>query len=347
MTAPFSVTAPELAAKIGGRLEGPADGPPITGVSAIAESGPEHVTFLGNPKYAAKLDACPARAALVPETYRGGFAGARIVVEDPSLAFVEVVKMFLPPPVGYSPGVHPTAVVAPDATLGDAVVIGPHVVIEPGAKVGDRTILGAGTYLGHGASVGADSHIYPRVTIREHCRIGARAIIHSGVVIGSDGFGFSLVEGRHRKIPQVGMVQIDDDVEIGANTTIDRARFGRTWIQEGTKIDNLVQVAHNVVVGKHSLLVAQAAIAGSTTLGNYVTLAGQVGVAGHLHLADRSIVAAQGGVGRDLEEGEVMWGSPALPMRQQKELIIHWKNLGKLFKRVKAIEQSRAEDAGK
>lgn len=322
-------------------MEGNETGVPIGGVSAIAEAGPDHVTFLGNPKYTARLDACPALAALVPATYQGNFAGARIVVDDPSLSFVEVVKLFLPAPVRHVPGVHPAAVVAPDARIGEDVTIGPHVVVESGVTIGDRSVLVANVYLGHGVSVGADCHFYPNVTVREHCRLGDRVVVHSGVVIGSDGFGFALNDGRHQKIPQVGIVQIDNDVEIGANSTIDRARFGRTWIQEGTKIDNLVQIAHNVVVGKHCLLVAGVAIAGSTTLGNYVTLAGQVGVAGHLHLADRSIVGAQGGIGRDLEVGEVMWGSPALTMRKQKELVVHWKNLGHLYKRVKALEQAQ------
>lgn len=338
------MTVEELAARLGGQLEGGDASISITGVSAIAESGPGHVTFLGNPKYAAQLESCAASAALVSPAYAGQFAGSRIRVPDPSMAFVEVVKIFMPPPVRHAPGIHPTAVVADGVQIGEEVSVGPHAVLEPGARVGDRSIIGASCFLGHGASVGADCHLYPNVCVREHCRIGDRVIVHAGCVIGSDGFGFSLVEGRHQKIPQVGIVEIDDDVEIGANTTIDRARFGRTWIQEGTKIDNLVQIAHNVVIGKHSLVIAQTGIAGSTTLGTYVTLAGQVGVAGHLHLADRSIVAAQAGVGRDLEPGEMMWGSPAVPMRQRKENVVHQKHLGDLFKRVKALEKK--QDAG-
>ena len=264
------------------------------------------------------------------------------MVEDPSLAFVEVVQLFLPPPVRHEPGIHPTAVVAAEAEIGEGVAIQPHAVIEPGVRVGDRTIIGAHAYLGHGVSIGSDCQLHSSVSVREHCRIGNRVLIHAGVVIGSDGFGFALVEGRHQKIPQVGIVQVDDDVEIGANTTIDRARFGRTWIQEGVKIDNLVQIAHNVVIGKHSLIVAQAGLAGSVTLGNYVTLAGQVGVAGHLRLGDGAIAAAQSGIGRNVEKGEVVWGSPALPMRQEKEIFACKKRLGELFKRVKRLEKAGA-----
>lgn len=335
------MTIEELASRLGGQLEGGEPSLQLTAVSGIMEAGPGHVTFLANPKYTAKLDRCLASAALVPLTYSGGFPGAKIRVADPSSSFVEVVKIFLPPPIEREPGLHPSALLPEDAQLGEDVTIGAFVVLEPGVIVGDRSVVGAYSYLGHGVSVGRDCLLHPRVTVREHCRIGDRAVIHCGAVIGSDGFGYNFNNGTHEKIPQVGIVEIDDDVEIGANTTIDRARFGRTWIQSGTKIDNLVQIAHNVVIGKHSLVIAQTGIAGSTTLGSNVTLAGQTGIAGHLHLGDRSVVAAQGGVGRNLEPGEMMWGSPAVPMRQRKETVVYQKRLGELFQRVKTLEKNQ------
>src|SRR5207244_13101542 len=201
------------------------------------------------------------------------------------------------------------AIVDPSAELGEGVSIQPYVVIEPRVCIGDNTVVGAGTYVGHETTIGPGCLIYPNVTIRERTRIGARVIIHSGAVIGADGFGFEFVEGRYRKIPQIGIVQIDDDAEIGANTTIDRARFGRTWIQEGVKIDNLVQIAHNVTIGKHSVIAAQTGISGSTRVGEKVMIEGQVGVIGHLTIDDHRIIAAQSGISKDLPGG-AWFGSP-------------------------------------
>ncbi len=189
-------------------------------------------------------------------------------------------------------------------------------------------------------TIGAGCLIYPHVTIRERSVLGARVVIHSGAVIAADGFGFVVVEGRHEKVPQVGIVQIDDDVEIGANTTIDRARFGRTWIKQGAKIDNLVQIAHNAVVGQHSIIAAQAGIAGSSRVGDYVMIGGQVGVTGHVEIGDRNIIAAKTGVSKDLPaDGGIWWGTPATPLRKMKEQIAWIHRLGKLFARVKAIEK--------
>jgi len=189
-------------------------------------------------------------------------------------------------------------------------------------------------------SIGAGCLLYPHVTIRERSMLGARVVIHSGAVIAADGFGFEVVEGRHQKVPQIGIVQIDDDVEIGANTTIDRARFGRTWIQEGAKIDNLVMIAHNVVVGKHTVIAAQTGIAGSSRVGDYVMIGGQVGVTGHFEIGDRNIIAAKTGVSKDLPaDGGTWWSTPATPLREVKEQIAWIHRLGKLFARVKAIEK--------
>jgi UDP-3-O-[3-hydroxymyristoyl] glucosamine N-acyltransferase len=206
--------------------------------------------------------------------------------------------------------------------------------------IGDDTVVGASSYVGHGSTIGASCLIYPLVSIREGTRIGARVTLHSGVVIAADGFGFEIVEGRHEKVPQIGIVQIDDDVEIGANTTVDRARFGRTWIKEGAKIDNLVQIAHNVVVGRHSVIAAQTGIAGSSRVGDYVMIGGQVGVTGHVEIGDRNIIAAKTGVSKNLPaDGGTWWSTPATPLREVKEQLARIHRLGDLFARVKQIEK--------
>jgi UDP-3-O-[3-hydroxymyristoyl] glucosamine N-acyltransferase len=218
------------------------------------------------------------------------------------------------------------------------VSIQPYAVIEGGARIGDDTAIGAGTYIGHEVGIGAGCLIYPRVTIRERTCIGSRVIIHSGAVVGADGFGFEVIDGRQEKIRQLGIVQIDDDVEIGANTTVDRARFGRTWIQQGVKIDNLVQIAHNVVIGKNSIIVAQTGISGSTRVGERVMMGGQVGIVGHIEIADGSMIAAQSGVSKSIQGG-VWFGYPAVPLREAKQQIAWIHRLGKLFARVKEIEK--------
>ncbi|HEY8670961.1 MAG TPA: UDP-3-O-(3-hydroxymyristoyl)glucosamine N-acyltransferase, partial [Terriglobales bacterium] len=232
----------------------------------------------------------------------------------------------------------PSAVIAAGASLGERVSIGAHVVIEAGTLIAGGTRIGAGSYVGHETTIGAACLIYPNVTIRERARIGDRVIIHSGTVIGSDGFGFEAVAGEHKKVPQIGIVQIDDDVEIGANTTIDRARFGRTWIQEGVKIDNLVQIAHNVVIGKHSIIVAQVGIAGSVRIGQRVIIGGQAGIIGHIELDDGTMIGAQSGVSKSLHGG-TWWATPTVPLGEAKQQIAWLRRLGKLFERVKALEE--------
>ncbi len=333
-------TVQELAALVGGQfVSGASDAAPITGGAAIADAGEGHVTFFGNAKYLPQLKTSRATAALVPLDFSETIPPVAIRVENPSLAFAQLLEKFAPEPVRFAAGVHPTAVIGRDVMLGENVSVQPFVVIEDGARIGADTILGAHSYIGHGASVGAACQLAPRVTIGARCVVGSRVIIHSGAVLGSDGFGFEMSGGRHVKIPQTGIVQIDDDVEIGANVTIDRARFGRTWIQEGTKIDNLVQIAHNVVIGRHCLIVSQAGISGSTRLGNYVTLAGQVGVVGHIEIGDQTIVAAQSGVSKSLGPKQVVFGYPAMPLREAKEQLARIGRLPKLYERVKKLEQ--------
>jgi UDP-3-O-[3-hydroxymyristoyl] glucosamine N-acyltransferase len=331
--------AGELAAASGGELLGdPAL--EITGAASLAEATNGEISFFANPKYLAQLRRTLASAVFVPSEFSEKTAAAQIRVSNPTKAFEQVVLKLAPEPIDFAPGVHASAVIDRTVILGENVSIQPCAVIERGASIGDRTLIGAGTYIGHEAAIGPDCRIYPNVTIRERTRIGASVIIHSGVVIGADGFGFEIVDGRQQKVPQLGIVQIDDDVEIGANTTIDRARFGRTWIQQGVKIDNLVQIAHNVVIGRGSILVAQVGIAGSSRIGETVTLAGQAGVVGHVEIGDNAIIGAQTGVSKDLPANSGAWLlSPAVKLRDAKEQIARVHSLGKLFARVKAIEK--------
>ena len=343
----MTITVSELAALVGGQFALPADGAKtIRGGAAIAEAGEGDLTFFGNAKYLAALKSCRATAALVPVDFAESIPPVAIRVANPSLAFAQLLARFAPAPIAHAPGVHPSAVVGRDVSIADSASIQPFVVIEDGASVGAGSVVGAHGYIGHGAKVGAGCLLHPRVTVGARCVVGDRVILHSGVVLGSDGFGYEMSGGKHVKIPQTGIVQIDDDVEIGANTTIDRARFGRTWIGEGTKIDNLVQIAHNVVIGRHSLVVALTGIAGSVKIGNYVTLAGQVGIVGHIEIGDQVIVAAKSGISKDIPAKEVVWGSPSLPMREAKEQLALVRRLPKLYDRVKMLEM-REQDAGK
>lgn len=342
----MNLTIAELASLIGGQFDPGVSQIKITGLASIADACEGDVTFLGNSKYLPALRQCKASAALVPLDFTEQITPACIRLANPSLAFAKLLESITPAPIVYEPGVHPTAVIGKDVTLAEGVSVQAYAVIEAGAKVGRGTVIDAHVYIGRGTVLGEECRIYPHVTIRENCQLGHRVTIHSGTVIGSDGFGYEFSHGKHVKIPQVGSVQIDDDVEIGANVTIDRARFGRTWIQEGTKIDNLVQVAHNVSIGKHSIIVSQVGISGSCRIGNYVTLAGQVGLAGHLEIGDRAILGAQSGVSKNIPPGETWWGSPASPIQTCLERLAHVSRLNKLIKRVKALEQLLGE-AGK
>ena len=333
----MTLTLQEIAKLCGGEIDGDPAGP-IVGAASLSEAVPGEITFYADPRYLERLRKTRASAIFVPSDFSEKTAAAQIRVANPSNAFEKVVLRFAPKPIEFAPGVHPSAVVDPTAKLGRAVSIQPHAVIEPNVFVGDKTVIGAGSYVGHESVLGESCVIYPNVTIRERTRIGARVIIHSGAVIGADGFGFETVEGRYQKIPQIGIVQIDDDVEIGANTTVDRARFGRTWIQAGVKIDNLVQIAHNVILGKNSIIAAQTGISGSTRVGDNVKMAGQVGVIGHLTIENETIIAAQSGISKDLPGG-AWFGSPAVPLADAKRQIALIHRLGKLFDRLKAIEK--------
>src|SRR5256885_610447 len=290
----MTFTLKEVATMSGGDLIGDPT-LQITGAASLGEATPGEISFFANRKYVGLLRKTRASAVFVPPDFAEPINVAQIRVSNPTKAFEQVVLRFAPKSIAFVPGIHPSAVVDASAQLGQRVSIQPLAVIEPGAKIGDDTIVGAGSYIGHETVIGSACHIYPRVTIRERSRIGSRVIIHSGAVIGADGFGFEMVDGQQQKVPQLGVVQIDDDVEIGANTTVDRARFGRTWIHQGVKIDNLVQIAHNVVIGMNSVIAAQTGISGSVRIGNHVMIGGQVGIIGHIEIADGTAIGAQSG----------------------------------------------------
>jgi UDP-3-O-[3-hydroxymyristoyl] glucosamine N-acyltransferase len=310
----------------------------ITGAASLTEASTGDISFFADRKYIGLLRKTRASAVFVPPDFAEPLAAGQIRVSNPTKAFEQVVLKFAPNPITFAPGIHPSAVLGSGVRLGERVSIQPHAVVEDGSQIGDDTVIGAGSYIGHEAIVGSACLIYPLVTIRERSRIGSRVIIHSGAVIGADGFGFEMVDGRHQKIHQLGIVQIDDDVEIGANTTVDRARFGRTWIQQGVKIDNLVQIAHNVIIGKNSVIVAQTGISGSTRVGERVIMGGQVGIVGHIEIADGTMIAAQSGISKSVPGG-VWFGYPAVPLAQAKQQIAWIHRLGKLFARVKDIEK--------
>ncbi len=312
----------------------------VTGVASLPDAAEGDVSFFVLPKYMPQLRGSRATAVFVPQDFAETIEPAQIRVPDPARAFQQIVLKFAPPPITYTPGIHPTAVIAPNATLGARVCVQAHAVIERGAIIEEDTVIGANSYIGHETRIGPHCVIYPLVSIRERTHIGARVIIHSGAVIGADGFGFEFVDGKQEKIPQLGFVQIDDDVEIGANTTIDRARFGRTWIKEGAKLDNLVQIGHNVIFGKHSTISAQSGIAGSSRIGDHVVIGAQAGITDHVEIGDHSLVGAKAGVSKNVPaNGGIWWGIPAVPLRESHEQLAWIRRLGKLFARVKEIEK--------
>ena len=333
----MTLTVKDLANQSGGELIGDPT-LKITGAASLSEAAQGDISFFTDRKFIGLLRKTRASAIFVPPNFAEQIDATQIRVSNPTKSFEQVLLKFAPKPITFAPGVHQSAVVDPSVQLGERVSIQPLAVIDAGARIGDDTIIGAGSYVGHETVIGSGCRIYPNVTIRERSRIGSRVIIHSGAVIGADGFGFEMVDGRQQKIHQLGIVQIDDDVEIGANTTVDRARFGRTWIQQGVKIDNLVQIAHNVVIGKNSVIVAQSGISGSTRVGERVMMGGQVGIVGHLEIADGTMIAAQSGISKNLPGG-VWFGSPAVPFQEAKQQIAWIHRLGKLFARVKEIEK--------
>ena len=331
-------TLGEIATFVGGELIG--DGSLlITGVAGIEDALECDITFLSNPRYLGFLSRTGASCVIIPRDVAAPKSKPVIRADNPSLAFSKAVALLVPVTAGHFRGIHPAAAVAENAAIGKNVGIGAYAVVEDGCRIGDNTVLYPHVYIGKGCSVGRDTVIYSHASVRERCSIGDRVIIHNGAVIGSDGFGFVTVDGRHIKIPQVGVVVVGDDVEIGANTTIDRARFGKTAIGAGTKIDNLVQIAHNVTVGKNCLIVAQTGISGSTVVGNNVILAGQSATVGHISIGDNSVVMARSGVSKSLPAGSLVWGTPAQPADEEKKIKVLVNNLPKLFDTVKELKK--------
>ncbi|MDD5556612.1 MAG: UDP-3-O-(3-hydroxymyristoyl)glucosamine N-acyltransferase [bacterium] len=332
----------EIASLLNGEVEEGGD-LVITGASGIKEAREGDITFLANPKYAPLLETTRAAAVIVEKGWELSCAKPLVRVENASLAFGALIERFGPKKIEFPPGVHPMAAVSPKASLGKDVHVGPFAVVEEGASIGDRSIVRSAVYIGHDAKVGADCHIYPNVTIRERCEIGDRVIIHGGTVIGSDGFGYVAVKGVHHKIPQIGRVVIEDDVEIGANVSIDRARFDRTIVRRGTKIDNLVQIAHNCDIGENSIIVAQVGISGSTSIGKNVILAGQVGVVGHVTIGDNTIIGAKGGVSKSIPPNSYYIGLPVMEAKQYKKTHAALSRLPDLAAKVKELERKLAD----
>lgn len=314
----------------------------IRGIAALADAQSGDLSFLGNAKYKNEVKATAASVVLLPVDYVGEPKPNQLflLVDNPSVALARLCshleQQLWPRP---APGVHPTAHVAPGANVASTATIGPLCIVEEGVIIGERTHLQAQVFVGHGAQIGDDCWLMPGVVVAAECVLGRHVRLQPGVIIGGDGFGYELVAGRQERVPQIGTVVVEDDVEIGANSTIDRARFSRTVIGEGTKIDNLVQIGHNVVIGKHCIICGLAGISGSTTLEDYVVLGGQVGLAGHITLGRGAQVGAQSGVPSDLAPGVTVFGTPSLPLMLEQRLTVLRQRLPELFRRVDAIEE--------
>jgi UDP-3-O-[3-hydroxymyristoyl] glucosamine N-acyltransferase len=337
-------TAAEIARQLQGKVLG--DGATLlTGFAPADRAQAGDLTFAENETYFARAEAGAASAILVTGDFTSP-TKVLIRVPDARIAFAQVLPLFFPEPV-FPAGVHPGAVVAKSAMIDPSAHVGPHCFVGERARIGARVVLQRNISVGDDCRLDEDTTIFPNVTIYPRSQIGCRVRIHAGAVIGSDGFGYVQDGGVHRKVPQVGSVIIGDDVEIGANVTVDRGALGPTIIGRGTKIDNLVQVAHNVLIGEHCLLIAQVGIAGSTRLGNYTSLGGQAGLAGHLTLGDHVTVSAQSGVMHDIPDGQRVLGTPAVPDRQAKRQMIAVQQLPDLIRRVRALEKSLLQIAGK
>ncbi|NQT93070.1 MAG: UDP-3-O-(3-hydroxymyristoyl)glucosamine N-acyltransferase [Lentisphaerae bacterium] len=342
------LTVSEIAVMIGGTLEGEGDAW-VSGLAGLGEAGADDVTFVSNPKYSAGAARTSAAAVVVSRSWKGVCPRPVIRVEDPDAALAVLAEALGPPVVRPEPGVHTTAVLGANVTVGRDAVIGPHCVVEDGARIGDRSVLWAQCFVGRETEIGEDCLLYPLVSVRERSRIGCRVIVHSGAVVGSDGFGYVREEKGWKKIPQIGTVEIGDDVEIGANVTIDRARFGKTVIESGVKLDNLVQVAHNVRIGENAAIAAQVGVAGSTAVGANVRMGGQSGATGHVEIGDNATVAARGAVTKDVPSGEFVSGYPAMPHARARKLQAAVARLPELRKRVAELEErlSHIEESAK
>ncbi|MSU47457.1 MAG: UDP-3-O-(3-hydroxymyristoyl)glucosamine N-acyltransferase [Lacunisphaera sp.] len=335
-------TPAEIAAIVGASRTAGSAKLKIRDIASLTAARAGDLSFLGNAKYKSQVPASGATVLLLPPDYSGEPKPGQVFlyVENPSVALAKLCarieqSLWPKPPAG----IHPSAVVAPKAKIDATAHLGPLCVIEDGAHIGAGSVLQASVFVGRDARIGEDCWVMAGAVITSTCSLANRVRLQPGVVVGSDGFGYEFVRGRHEKIPQIGSVFIEDDVEIGANSTLDRARFSRTVVGEGTKIDNLAQIAHNVVIGKHCILCAQVGISGSTTIEDYVILGGQVGVGGHITLAKGSKAGGQAGITRDIPAGAYVNGTPAIPFMLERRLHLLQQRLPDLFKRVEALEK--------
>jgi UDP-3-O-[3-hydroxymyristoyl] glucosamine N-acyltransferase len=336
------MTVAEIADSLGGSVHGDA-ARKIRSVAALETAGPSDVTFAADSKALERAAGSGAGCILVPT---GGTVAGRttIGVGNPKLAFIQIAVKLIPR-AAPAPGIHATAVVAADAVVAPDASVGPGVVIESRARVGSGSELKAGVFVGEGAEIGAQCALHPGVKIYAGARLGNRVILHAGVVIGGDGFGYVFHEGRHEKFPQLGGVVIEDDVEIGCNTTVDRGSLGTTVIGEGAKIDNLVQIAHNVTIGRHCIIAAQTGISGSVRVGDYAVIGGQVGIGDHVEIESGARIGSKGGIlpGKIVRRGSIIWGIPGRSLDVFKRQYAHLSRLPDLARRVSEIERRMRE----
>jgi UDP-3-O-[3-hydroxymyristoyl] glucosamine N-acyltransferase len=338
-------TLGEIATYLGGKVSGDKS-LKIKRICGIEQAQLGDLTFVANPKYAGFLSTTKASAAIVGEDVK--MERLSLILHPlPYFAFCKALELFHPQAKKYQPAIHPTAILPKKRQIAKDIHIGPYVVIEDGVDIESGVTILAGSFIGARTSIGQNSFIYPRVVLREDTIIGRNVIIHSGTVIGSDGFGYVKNKGIHHKILQVGKVVIEDEVEIGANVTIDRATLGETRIGKGTKIDNLVQIAHNVIIGENTLIVAQVGISGSTKIGNDVAIAGQVGLVGHIEIGDRVVIGAQSGVRKSVKSDTVIFGYPAREIHRSKRIEACISQLPEHFKRITQLEKKIKGEAKK
>lgn len=331
----MAFTVRQVADWIGGEVVGDGDAP-LTGTATLGDAVAGDLTFVDGVKHLKKWAASAASAAVVPASFPVD-PRPLVKVADPLAAFLKVVLTLRGDRTEVRE-VHPTAVIHPTATLGPNPSLGPHAVVGAHTVVGANVTLHAGAVVGRYCRIGDDFTLHPNAVLYDDCVIGHRVTVHAGAVIGADGFGYRLVHGRHEKVPQVGIVELADDVEVGVNTAIDRGAVGATRVGVGTKIDNLVMVAHNCRLGRHNILVGQVGLAGSVTTGDYVVMAGQVGVADHTHIGDRAVLAAQCGVISDVPAGAEVFGSPAIPRREFLRMYVGMQKVGVARDQIKDLD---------
>ncbi len=337
----MELTVEQIAQLVGGTIHGnPTQ--KITGVNSLTDAAPGELGFARSPRYFDQLRASAASAVLATQAVPDA-PMTIIAVAQPDLAFLQVLQQFSPAPAHPAVGIHSLASIADDAMVGDNVAIGPFVSVESGAVIGDNVVLYPHVHIGRHCRIGARTVLYPNVAVREYCEIGVRCIVHAGACIGSDGFGFAPLGGQWLKIPQTGTVCIGDDVEIGSNTCVDRATFGVTRIGSGTKIDNLVQIGHNVIIGEHCAIAGMAGIAGSARIGNCVRVGANAGIAGHLDIGDGATIGARAGVMRSVEKGRTVSGFPAIDHDMQRRVLVAQQRTPEMLRRLHKLEQRLKE----